>query len=66
MIHPYKIPLKRLSDNTFPRSLETVSQFVTFTGFRISPRKAEFVRNDAIVIPSMNQLRCTPCADLMY
>jgi hypothetical protein len=33
MIHPYKIPLKRLSDNTFPRSLETVSQFVTFTGF---------------------------------
>ena len=28
MIHPYKIPLKRPSDNTFPRSLETVSQFV--------------------------------------
>jgi hypothetical protein len=28
MIHPFKIPLKRLSDNAFPRSLETVSQFV--------------------------------------
>ena len=28
MIHPFKIPLKRLTDNTFPRALETVSQFV--------------------------------------
>ena len=32
----------------FSLSPETVSKFVTLTGFRISPREAELVRNDGV------------------